>query len=108
MLWRYDPDPAATLGLQAQIDAAVSSGAVVSASSSLGHYFCCPWSSIYVVRKPVVVAGQPLRPGEQLTLDVSAEEIASGGQFERQILLGPFHPTGEVDYCDPTEGGHDD
>jgi hypothetical protein len=94
--------------LQAQIDAAVSSGAAESASSTLGHYFCCPWSAIYVVRRPVVIGGRLLRPGEQLTLDVSAEKIASGERFERQILLGPFHRTHEVDYCDPADGGHDD
>jgi hypothetical protein len=101
LLWRYDPDPAATLGLQAQIDAAVSSGVVDSASSSLGDYFCCPWSAIYVARKPVVIGGRSLRPGDQLTLDVSAEKIASGGRFERQFVFGPFHPTDEIDYCDP-------
>jgi hypothetical protein len=77
MLWRYDPDPAATLGLQAQIDTAVSSGVVDGASSSLGDYFCCQWSAIYVVRKPVVIGGRSLRPGDQFTLDVSVEKIPS-------------------------------
>jgi hypothetical protein len=54
-----------------------------------------------VARKPVVIGGRSLRPGDQLTLDVSAEKIASGGRFERQFVFGPFHPTDEIDYCDP-------
>lgn len=55
LLWRYDPDPAATLGLQAQIDAAVSSGAAQSAVRRWGitsavrgrrsTWCASPWSS---------------------------------------------------------------
>ena len=67
-LWRYDPDPAATLAIQSQI------------------------------------AGQRLRPVQEFTFDVSAEEIAEGGAFTRRLLLGPFHPTSQVDYCDPADG----
>lgn len=39
---------------------------------------------------------------QQFTFDVSAEEIAEGGEFARRLLPGPFHPTSKVDYCDPT------
>lgn len=105
MLWRYDPDPAATLGIQSQIDAAVAEGSAslgAAASNKARHYFCCPWSAIYLVRRPVTIAGQPLRPMQQFTFDVSAEEIPEGGQFTRRLILGPFHPTDHVDYCDPT------
>jgi hypothetical protein len=35
------------------------------------------------------------------TFDVSAEEMAAGGQFTRQLLTGPFHPTSEINNCDP-------
>ncbi len=98
MLWRYDPDPAATLGIQSQIDAAVATTVGQTAS----HYFCCPWSALYLVRRPVTIAGKPLRPMQQFTLDVSAEEMAERGEFARRLVLGPFHPTSEVDYCDPT------
>ncbi len=38
---------------------------------------------------------------QQFTFDVSAEEIAEDGQFVRRLMLGPFHPTSKVDYCDP-------
>jgi hypothetical protein len=103
-LWRYDPDPAATLAIQSQIDAAVAAGAVAGESSrGPRHYNCCPWSSIYQVRQPVTIAGQPLRPMLEFTFDVSAEEMGEGGEFTRRLLLGPFHPTTRIDYCDPSD-----
>ncbi len=108
VLWRMDPDPAATLTIQAQIDTAVAAGLVAAEVDGqgrpMGNYFCCPWSAIYVVRRPVTIAGRSLRAGEQFTYDVSAEEIPEGGSFKRELLVGPFHPTNEVDYCDPTAG----
>lgn len=111
MLWQYDPDPAATLTIQSQIDAGVAGGALAvgltTGGRQVGNYYCCPWSAIYLVRQPVTINGRRLRAGQQFTFDVSAEEIAEGGEFVRRLLLGPFHPTDEVDYCDP-EGGHDD
>ena len=105
MLWLYDPDPAATLDIQSQIDAAAAAGSIVGGatiSHPASHYFCCPWAAIYTVRRPVTIAGQHLRQMQQFTFDVSAEEMAEGGEFVRCLLPGPFHPTDEVDYCDPT------
>jgi len=108
VLWRSDPDPASTLAVQSQIDAAAKAGLVVAgvdgAGRKMGNYFCCPWSAIYLVRRPVVVAGRALQPGQQFTFDVSAEEMLEGGEFKRELLVGPFHPTSEIDYCDPTSG----
>jgi hypothetical protein len=52
--------------------------------------------------RPVIIAGQRMRSMQQFTFDVSAEEMAEGGEFVRRLLPGPFHPTDEVDYCDPT------
>lgn len=111
-LWRYDPDPAATLAIQAQVDAAIEAGAVAIGRGAdgkrIGHYFCCPWSAVYTVRRPVVIEGTALRAMQQFTVDVSAEEVAEGGAFVRRLILGPFHPTKKIDYCDPESGGHDD
>ncbi|HEU5391354.1 MAG TPA: hypothetical protein VFV73_36170 [Streptosporangiaceae bacterium] len=46
MLWRYDPDPAATVGIQSQINAALVSRSIVLAATasrkSGQYYFCCP------------------------------------------------------------------
>jgi hypothetical protein len=102
-LWRYDPDPAATLAIQSQIDAAVAAGTVAGETSrGHRHYNCCPWSSIYQVRRPVTFGGRQLRPAQEFTFDVSAEEMGQGGEFTRRLLLGPFHPTNKIDYCDPS------
>ncbi len=91
-LWRYDPDPAATLAIQSQIDAAVTAGSAVAGTSrGQRHYYCCPWSAIYQARQPVTIAGHQLRPMQEFTFDVSAEEMADGGQFTRQLLTGPPH-----------------
>jgi hypothetical protein len=100
-LWRYDPDPAATLAIQSQIDAAVTAGSVAARTSRGPRHYCCPWSAIYQACRPVIIAGQPLRPMQEFTLDASAEEVPEGGPFTRRLLAGPFHSTSEVDYCDP-------
>ncbi|MGI8537819.1 MAG: hypothetical protein ACR2K2_15370, partial [Mycobacteriales bacterium] len=73
-----------------------------------GNYFCCPWSAIYVVKRPVRISGKRLRVMEQFALDVSAEEMAETGTFVRRLVTGPFSPANKIDYCDPESGGHDD
>jgi hypothetical protein len=109
-LWDADPDPARTLTIHAQIQTALASGAIAPVTGlKLGSYFyCCPWSAIYQVRRPVKIGGKRLSVPQQFTFDVSGEELAEGGAFVRRIVLGPFTPTTEVDYCDPTGGGHHD
>jgi hypothetical protein len=47
-------------------------------------------------------------PGQQFTVDVSAEEVPETGEFVRRIVTGPFSPTTKIDYCDPDAGGHED
>lgn len=112
VLWRNDPDPRATLDMQMQIDAALDKGDISYATGSrgarLGNYFCCPWSSVYMVRKPIRIGKQVLRPMQQFTFDVSAEDILETGEFKRQLLVGVFNPTSQVDYCNPSAGGHTD
>lgn len=74
---------------------AVAEGAVVFAATSShipNHYFRCPWSAIYLVRRPVCIAGQALRPMQQFTFDVSPNKARLGGPFIRHLLPGPFHP----------------
>lgn len=110
-MWEYDPDPAATLRIQAQIDAAFRDGSVAyavdDAGRSRGSYYCCPFPAIYTVRRPVVIHGKQLRPAQQFTFEASAEEMAKGGTFTREIIVANFKPTNQVDYCDP-DGLHDD
>jgi hypothetical protein len=104
-MWADDPDPVRTLTIHAQIQAALRSGSIVRVKEMrLGsYYYCCPWSPIYQVRQRVRIDGRRLAVPQQFTLDVSGEQIASGGQFVRRILLGPFNPTEEVDYCTSVE-----
>ena len=112
LLWEMDPDPRATLELQAEVDEALRQGYVELATDRrgrrLGNYFCCPWSAVYVTTRPLTIDGQRLRSGQQFTVDVSAEEMGEGGSFKRELLLGSFSPTDRIDYCDPREGGHHD
>lgn len=111
VLWASDPDPAATLAGLADIEGALEQGSVVRGDAPggvVGHYFCCPWSSVYTVRRPVRVLGTLLQPGQQFAYDVSAEELPEGRPFVRRLVTGPFSPTDSIDYCDPTAGGHGD
>ncbi len=110
-LWANDPDPRRTLEIQAEIGAALERGEVevmkTLGGEPFGCYFCCPWASIYEVKRPTTVAGKRLRVLEQFTYDVSAEEIGEGGAFKREIMVGSFRHTDDVDYCNPDEVGHD-
>lgn len=106
MLWEYDPDPAATLAIQAEIDAAEARGDIHR--NGQGSYFCCPWSAIYQAIDPVTIGGTRIRRGQTFTFDVSAEEMAETGAFKREILKARFSPTTRIDYCNPEVGHHDD
>lgn len=103
--WRNDPDHAHTRQIQATIDEAVSSGSLTRTDS---YYYCCPWSPIYTVTRDTKIDRMALRPGQQFTFDVSAEAMAEGGAFKREILVGEFNPTRKIDYCLPDAGQHED
>ena len=55
------------------------------------------------MRRPVVIGGRHLRQLEEVTFDVSAEDVKRGGPFKREVLVARFHPPEEVDYCNPDE-----
>ncbi len=96
-LWAYDPDPARTLAIQVEIDLAIDRGDVTIATwrgYRLGHFSSCPWAPIYEVLHPATIAGRMLQPLQHFTFDVSAEGVAHGRPFRREILVGPFHPAG--------------
>ncbi|MFC4907695.1 hypothetical protein [Actinomadura gamaensis] len=109
-LWEFDPAPEATLRIQAQIDAAKQQGAIDYAKDGrgepLGSYYCCPWGAVYVVRRPVTIDHRRLRPGQQFTYEVDADEVPGGGKFVRRLVVGNFSPTDEIQYCDP-DGEHE-
>jgi len=101
-LWRADPDPARTLAIHAQIQAALDAGAIarVPGGAPGSYHYRCPWSPIYQVRRPVTIGGKRLSVPQQFTFDVSAARTAEGRPFVRRILLGPFETTAEIDYTD--------
>ena len=111
-LWGRDPDPTRTLQIQAELDAALARGDIAYATDRfgkrLGHFFCCPWSPVFIASRPVTIGGTRLRTLQEFTFDVSAEEMPRGGEFKREILTGAFQPTRQIDYCNPNErhGGH--
>lgn len=91
-LWRADPNPAATLQIKAEIDRALADGDLVRVflPGGITCYHRCPWSSLYEVRRPVLLAGRRLGVLQQFTYDVSADEMYHGRPFVRRLVLGPF------------------
>lgn len=109
-LWSHDPSPQQTLAIQEEILAALARGDITYGNGSAGRigcYFCCPWSAIYRVSRPVVIGGRQLQAGQEFTYDVSAEEMREGGPFKRDILVGRFSSTSKTDYCDGSEENDD-
>ena len=98
-LWAADPDPARTLAIHAEIQAALSAGTITAMSGKQkgSYYYCCPWSPIFQVRRPVTISRKRLSPPQQFTFDVSGEELAEGRAFVRRLLLGPFTVTTDID-----------
>ena len=102
--WRHDPDHAHTIDIMNQINAALKQSALKRSS----WYFCCPWSSVYDVQKDITIDGKHMRHGQQFTFDVSAEGMEHGKPFKREVLVGDFKPTEDVDYCLPGDNDHDE
>ena len=69
----------------------------------LGHFFCCPWATVYEVRCPVTLGGTRLKTYDPFVLDVTAEVTELGHPFKRQIEKGTYQPTDKFEYGDPDE-----
>ena len=102
LLWQKDPDPAATLALQEEIEAALARGEIAYATDAagerIGHYYACPWAPIYVAKRPVTLGGQRIETLQQFTLDVFAGNTSPSGAFVRRVLVAQFGPTNQVRY----------
>lgn len=107
-LWSHDPSPDRTLAIQGAIDAALARGDIAYATDRsgerIGWFYCCPWAPVYVVKRPLTIAGRRLSTLQQFTFDVSAEGVLTGEPFRRDVLVANFGRTAEVDYCNPLEG----
>ena len=101
-MWASDPDPAKTLAIKADIDAGLYRDDIAYDSS---HYFACPWSPVYVAKRPVrigVVTVQPLQ-----TFTVAIDMGGRGHRFRRQVLIGSFYRAGRVRYWNKSPVSHD-
>lgn len=101
-LWRSDPDPAATLALFEEVVQKAADGAIAPSDAEGSYYYCTPWPTIYVVRRPVAIAGRDLLPGERFTLEVcvGGADAGGGNGFRRELLVRSFRPTSELGFCD--------
>lgn len=106
-LWEADPDPRLTLGIQNEILQAERGEEIRPALGAggvpLGHFFCCPWQTIYEVLEPVTIGGRRLSPRQQFVFDVSAEGTRLGVPFKREISVGRFASTDRAEYGNPDE-----
>jgi hypothetical protein len=97
-MWKLDPDPARTLTIQAEIEAAARTGRIVPVGPDRPAFHACPWSAVWLVVRPVHLGGQRLEVMTQFAYEVSAAEVRSTGTFVRRIVRGPFVRTGRVGY----------
>jgi hypothetical protein len=97
-LWAADPSPMATVRVQAQIDAALRTGAILFATDRtgvrLGSFYRCPWPAVYEVRRPVTIGGTRLLPMQHFTFDVLGEAYGERqAPYARRIVVSVFVPT---------------
>ena len=101
-MWAADTDPNKTLAIKADIDAGLYRDDIAYDSS---HYFACPWSPVYVAKRPVrigVITVQPLQ-----TFTVAIDMGGRGHRFRRQVLIGSFYRAGRVRYWTKSPVSHD-
>jgi hypothetical protein len=89
-MWQADPHPERTLAIRAEIDAALTTGAVdYLPSDSVGHLAVladrCPWPGVLYVKVSSLIGGQELNPGEKFIFTVSHDD----GSFERSVVVAP-------------------
>ena len=99
-LWAADPAPAEMVRVQAQIDAALRSGAIAFAADRsgerLGSFHRCPWPAVYEARRPVAVGGTRMMPMQQFAFDVLGTAYGQGGPYARRIVVSDFVPADVV------------
>lgn len=98
-LWRCDPEPDRTLGIQRQIEAALEAGSIRYAHGPDGLprvFYTCPWGPIYEAVRPVRIGGTRMNTLTQFAFEVSAEQFRESGTFVRRLVRGPFVPAGRI------------
>jgi hypothetical protein len=99
-MWKFDPDPAATVALKAEIDQALADGSIdrIRVSGNGTCYYECPWPSLFEALRHVRIGGRRLAPRQQFTLEVGFRDGDRGTAFRRRVIVGPFHSTDDVEY----------
>lgn len=98
MMWQADPDPAATWAWYQSIQGLDREGSV----RATGSYFnACPWTDIWRAQTTVRVGNKVVQAGEEFCLHA---EIERDGSYTKEIIVGNFSPTNELDYCDTKMG----
>ncbi|MEV0399677.1 hypothetical protein [Actinoallomurus sp. NPDC050550] len=91
-MWATDTCPMATARIQAQIDAALRTGAIAFAvdrtGERLGSFHRCPWPAVYEVRHRVTIGGIRLWPLQHFTYDVTGP--GETPLFARRIVVSVF------------------
>ncbi|MBV9935779.1 MAG: hypothetical protein JO367_15895 [Actinobacteria bacterium] len=91
-LWAADPDPVRTLAIKAEIDGALFRDDI---AHDVGHFDHCPWSAIYLAKRPVRIGKTQVHPLQQFTYQVAVEYVGNRRRFIRRIVKGPFSPSQE-------------
>lgn len=86
-MWAADPDPARTLAIKSEIDTALFRDDI---AHDVGHYDRCPWSPIYLAKRPVTIGRKQLHPLQQFTYEVTIDYSGNHRRFVCQIVKGPF------------------
>lgn len=92
-MWGADPDPSKTLKVRTDIDAALHRDDIAYDSS---HYYECPWSAVYIAKRPVKIGVVNVEPLQTFT--VTIDMSGPGGRFRRRVLIGSFYRSGKVGY----------
>jgi hypothetical protein len=101
-MWAADPDPSKTLAIRSDIDAGLYRDDIAYDSS---HYFACPWSAVYVAKRPVRVGTVTVQPLQTFTIAIDMG--GRGRRFRRQVLIGSFYRAGRVQYWNKRPVSHD-
>jgi len=96
-MWAADPDPVRTLAIKAEIDAALFRDDV---AHDVGHFDRCPWSPIYLAKRPVRIGRKQLHPLQQFTYDVTlGGQAVLTGQQGQAVLEGGAWKVSDAGFC---------
>lgn len=97
-MWNSDPDPTTTWALFQSVKD-LERQEVIRATGSF--FNACPWTDIWRAQQTVRVGNRVIQVGQEFCLHIEAEP---NGAYAREVIVGDFRSTDELDYCDTDEG----